>query len=233
MFIVSGVSRGLGRAIVSLLLERGEKVIGIGRSHKFNHKNFLFIECDFLDIKAIKQIKFPNLKGQITLINNAGIIGNIKRMSDQKLLDISEVLMVNTVAPAELTNLVYNSLDFKQSFRLVNISSGAADKLIPSWASYCASKASLNIITEAFFLEEREKGNNIVAYSVSPGVIETDMQKKIRQTERKNFSLVDKFIGYKKNNQLLSSFEAAERLLILLNTPFNGEVKVDLRNLQE
>ena len=209
MFIVSGVSRGLGRAIVSLLLERGEKVIGIGRSHKFNHKNFLFIECDLIDIKSIK------------------------RMSDQKLLDISEVLMVNTVAPAELTNLVYNSLDFKQSFRLVNISSGAADKLMPSWASYCASKASLNIITEAFFLEEREKGNNIVAYSVSPGVIETDMQKKIRQTERKNFSLVDKFIGYKKNNQLLSPFEAAERLLILLNTPFNGEVKVDLRNLQE
>ena len=97
MFIVTGVSKGLGQAIVKLLLGQGEKVIGIGRSHQFNHSKFSFIECDLIDINAIKNIQLPVLKGQLTLINNAGILGNVKRLSDQKSLDIAKVLLVKQV----------------------------------------------------------------------------------------------------------------------------------------
>ena len=140
MFIVTGVSKGLGQAIVNALLEQGENVIGIGRSHQFKNPKFSFIECDLSDIESIKKIKLPVFTGQLTLINNAGIIGNIKRLSDQKPLDIAEVLLVNTIAPAELTNVVYSSLESKHDFRLVNISSGAAKVVIPSWAAYCARR---------------------------------------------------------------------------------------------
>jgi len=232
VFIVTGVSKGLGQAIVKLLLGQGEKVIGTGRSHQFNHSKFSFIECDLIDINAIKNIQLPVLKGQLTLINNAGILGNVKRLSDQKSLDIAKVLLVNTIAPAELTNIVYNSLESKNDFRLVNISSGAANRAIPSWAAYCASKAALNILTEAFFTEEKEKGNNIVAYAVSPGIIDTEMQMQIRNTDPSNFSEIQKFINFKEENELFTPKEAAERLMLLLKIPFNQEIKADLRDVK-
>lgn len=232
MFIVTGVSKGLGQAIVKLLLGQDEKVIGIGRSHQFNHPKFSFIQCDLIDINAIKNIQLPVLKGQLTLINNAGTLGNIKRLSDQKALDIKKVLLVNTIAPTELTNIVYNSLESKNDFRLVNISSGAANRAIPSWAAYCASKAALNILTEAFFMEEKEKGNNIVAYAVSPGIIDTEMQMQIRNTDPSNFSATQKFINFKEDNELFTPKEAAERLMLLLKAPFNQEIKADLRDVK-
>lgn len=231
MFVVTGVSRGLGQAIVKALLEQGETVIGIGRSHQFNHPNFSFVVCDLSDLSAVKNIQLPEFKGEVTLINNAGIIGNVKRLSDQVELDLAQVLVVNTIAPAELTNVVYNSLESKADFRLVNISSGAANRAIPSWSAYCASKAALNMLTEGFLAEEKEKGNNIVAYAVSPGVIDTDMQGQIREVDPKDFSAIENFIAFKENDELFSPEEAAKRLLALLKLPFNQDVMVDLRTV--
>ncbi|MGB0915577.1 MAG: SDR family NAD(P)-dependent oxidoreductase [Crocinitomicaceae bacterium] len=231
MYIVTGVSRGLGKSIVQLLLDQGEAVLGIGRSHQFDHSNFTFLKCDLSDIKAIKNLVFPEFTGEVTLINNAGILGNVKRISDQESIDLSEVLKVNTVAPMELTHKVYNLLTRKDNFRLVNISSGAGNRAIPSWAAYCASKAALNMLTETFFLEEKEKGNHIVAYAVSPGVIDTDMQGQIRNVDPTDFSAIENFIGFKENNELFTSIDAGKRLLKLLKMPFNQEIKVDLRTL--
>lgn len=232
MFVVTGVSRGLGQAIVKALLEQGETVIGIGRSHQFNHPNFSFVVCDLSDLSAVKNIQLPEFKGEVTLINNAGIIGNVKRLSDQVELDLAQVLVVNTIAPAELTNVVYNSLESKADFRLVNISSGAANRTIPSWSAYCASKAALNMLTEGFLAEEKEKGNNIVAYAVSPGVIDTDMQGQIRDVDPEDFSAIENFIAFKENDELFSPEEAAKRLLALLKLPFNHEIMVDLRTIK-
>ena len=228
MFIVTGVSKGLGQAIVMTLLEKGKTVIGIGRSHTFNHSNFSFIKCDLMSIDAIKSIELPLFKGGVTLINNAGIIGDIKRISDQKTLDLTEVLRVNTIAPAELMHHIYNSLESKQAFRLVNISSGAANSAIPSWAAYCASKAALNMLTETFFMEEKEKGNDIVVYVISPGVIDTNMQCQIRGANPSDFSSIDRFIKLKEKDELHTPKEVAERILSVIEAPFNKEVKVDL-----
>ena len=140
-------------------------------------------------------------------------------------------MTVNVSAAAILTNLVYqHSLD-KDKFTLVNISSGAAKRAIPSWAAYCASKAALNMLTEAFYLEEKERGIDLTAYAVSPGVIDTDMQVQIRGARLEDFSAVDNFKKMKENDELFSADEAAARLVALLNESFKGEVLVDLRDV--
>lgn len=231
MYLVTGVSRGLGKSIVEELLANNEKVIGIGRSHSFDHPNFSFISCDLSDINSIREIQFPEFNEEVVLINNAGIIGEIKRMSDQETLDLARVLEVNTIAPAELTKLVYNQVITKDGFTLINISSGAANRAIPSWAAYCTSKAALNMLTESFVVEEREKGYDVVAYAVSPGVIDTDMQSEIRGANPENFSSLDNFKALHENDDLFSAQEAAKRLLKLISEPFTGEIKVDLRTI--
>lgn len=231
MYYISGVSRGLGEAIALALLERGEEVVGIGRSHSIEHPNFRFIRVDLADASAIRELEFPEHLGEVSLINNAGILGDIGRISELKDANMERVLAVNTLAPILLTQKIYATLKDKGKFRLVNISSGAAKRAIPSWAAYCASKAALNMWTEAFYYEELELGRNLKVYAVAPGVIDTDMQLEIRNAPENKFSAVQNFIAMKRNDQLFTAEHAAALLLQLLELPFKGEVICDLRAL--
>ena len=231
MYIITGVSRGLGKAIVDELLERNETVIGIGRSHNFTHPNFSFLECDLSQPDEIKKLVFPTFKDKVTLINNAGILGQVKRISEQTESDLEEIFNVNVTSPLLLLKLVYSLVNAKSDFTVINISSGAANRAIPSWSGYCASKAALNMLTETFYLEELEKGNKPTVYALSPGVIDTDMQSQIRSANQEEFSSVENFRELKTSNNLFSPKEAASRLLSLLNKPFKGEVSQDLRTL--
>ena len=231
MIIVTGVSRGLGKAIAEHYLRNGQYVMGIGRSHDIVHSNFSFQKCDLSDLDQVKSMKFNVLTGAVTLINNAGIIGEIDRISDQRELDIDEVLTVNVSAVAILTNKVYNNSLDKNKFSLVNISSGAAKRAIPSWAAYCASKAALNMYTETFYREELEKGFTPNVYAVAPGVVDTGMQKEIRSVSPQSFSAHENFVRMKNENELFSAEEAASRLAKLLEMEYSGEVNSDLRDI--
>ena len=229
MYVVTGVSKGLGKAIVEELLIAGESVIGIGRKNSIEHKNYQFIECDLSVKNAVNSLSL-GLKGEeIVLINNAGIIGEINRLSQQKSLDLNTILQVNSIAPMELAHKLYSQINEKDNFSLINISSGAANKSIPSWGAYCASKAALNMLTENFYLEELELGNHPTVMAVSPGVIDTDMQVNIRATSKDNFSAVQNFIAMKEGNDLFSPKEAAKRLLNIINS-HNKEQGVFFQN---
>ena len=229
-YVITGISRGLGAAIVEALLDDKQRVIGIGRSNPFDDK-IEFIHCDLSHASSVDALKIEELTGDITLINNAGVIGQIGRMSEQTS-DLEAVMQVNVFAPMALTRKLYAQLDSSQLFTLVNISSGAANRSIPSWASYCASKAALNRLTENFYLEEKERSRKVIAYAVAPGVIDTGMQAEIRAANAENFSERDNFVRMKEEGKLYSPEEAASRLIKLLQAPFSGQVFQDLRNLE-
>lgn len=232
IYIITGVSRGLGKAIAENYLSQGFKVIGVGRSHTIEHANFSFEECDLSDVENARQL-FANQKFEepVTLINNAGVLGSVRRISEQETLDLELVLAVNVTSPMLLTKNIYGNMSNKSDFILVNISSGAANRAIPSWASYCASKAALNMLTEAFYLEEQEKGIDLKAFAVSPGVIDTGMQEQIRNAPKEQFSAVDNFKKMKEEGILFSAEEAASKLVLLLKSDFTGEINHDLRNV--
>lgn len=231
MIFITGVSRGLGKAIAEWYLSKGEKVTGIGRSTDLAHENFSFISCDLSDLNAVRNLQFDSFSEEVVLINNAGIIGEIKRLSDMETVDVDYVLTVNVSAPVVLTQQMYRQVENKDLFTLVNISSGAANRAIPSWASYCASKAALNLHTETFFLEEQEKGNHPKVYCVAPGVIDTGMQDQIRSANPDNFSSSENFHTLKNEDKLFSPAEAAERLARLVASEYDQEIFYDLRNV--
>lgn len=207
---ITGVSKGLGKALVELYLNEGHRVFGIGRSYSFSHPNFQFIEMDLNNVDALD---FPfQVDDDILLINNAGVIGNIKRISDQEHLDCQEVMTVNTIAPMILTANLLKQLPLNQKITILNISSGAATRSIPGWASYCASKAALDRFSETIHLDEKEKGRNIRVFSLAPGVIDTDMQSAIRSSDAQDFSSLETFRNLKLNNELIRPEETAKNM---------------------
>lgn len=230
MYIITGTSRGIGRALAELLLEKGETVIGISRTNTVVHPKFTFIECDLSNPTSVSKLDIQTSNSPVILINNAGVLGEIGRISQLRTDTWPTVFQVNLLSVVQLTQKIYSQSD-KNNFSLVNISSGAANRAIPSWGAYCASKAALNMFSQNFFIEERELGFKPKIYAVAPGVIDTAMQEQIRNTSSEDFSGVDNFKALKQNGQLFSPGEAAQRLLQLLAREYDEEVIYDLRQI--
>lgn len=230
IWIVSGISSGIGKALVELLLSKEEKVIGIGRSNPFGER-IDFKYCDLSKADEVHGLQFPFFQEEVVLVNNAGMIGEISRISQKKEKDIAQVFQVNTLSTIHLTQLVYAEIKDKNAFSLINISSGAANNAIPSWAAYCASKAALNMWTACFAKEESELGFSPKVYCVAPGVVDTVMQQKIRETDDRNFSSLPRFKELKLKGELSLASEVAKKLIYLLDLDYSGEVFYDLRKL--
>jgi benzil reductase ((S)-benzoin forming) len=228
---ITGVSKGLGKALAEHFLLEGNSVIGIGRGHSIQHPNFSFIHCDLRKLDEVKKITFESDESGLMLINNAGVIGNIERVSDQEFSDIEEVMTVNSLAPMYLCQRLLRQMPLDQKISILNISSGAANRAIPSWAAYCASKSALDRFSETIYLEEVEKGREIAIYSVAPGVIDTAMQEKIRSTDPSDFSSLPNFVALNENAELQSTEQTVAKMDQLLKLPFNGKVISSLKDL--
>ena len=228
---ITGTSKGLGKALAELYLEAGHHVVGIGRRNVIEHPKYEFEECDLSNADAVKGIRFSSTGDGCVLINNAGIIGTIKRVSDQEAHSLEEVITVNTIAPMILCQQFLKDIAPTEYTAIVNISSGASSRSIPGWASYCASKAALDRFSDTLLLEEQEKGRNVIVYSLAPGVIDTAMQETIRSSEQDDFSSLRTFRDLKENAELQPPLDVAKKVMYLLSLPFDGRVIRSLREL--
>ncbi|WP_209330479.1 SDR family NAD(P)-dependent oxidoreductase [Lunatimonas salinarum] len=223
LYIVTGSSKGLGRALVESLLRRPDtKVVGISRSEEKATERFFPIQLDLSDIQTLignLDRVFPSGSYQrVVLINNAGWIGEIGPMGDLSPLGIATVHLVNTVAPAILTNAFIEKYGNSTPEKVViNVSSGAARKAVDGWSSYCSSKAALNQFTLVAQEESDLKGYGIRYIALSPGIIDTPMQGEIRAASQERFSQLEKFKAFKDTNQLSTPAETAAKVNYLLD----------------
>lgn len=230
--IITGTSSGIGKAIAEFYLGQGQRVIGIGRRHTISDAHYTAVNCDLSDLQAVESLDLRAfVTGDVLLINNAGILGNVQRLSDQQQPDIANVLAVNTVAPTMLMHHVARLCGDDHALTVVNISSGAAHRAIPSWSSYCASKAALEMVSETFYREELEKGRPTKVYAVSPGVVDTPMQALIRSVDPDDFAASATFHAYKEQDALASPATVARKLNHLLQLPYTGTVSHSLRDI--
>lgn len=239
LYIITGSSKGIGKALVEMLIQDETKhIIGISRSEsKINAPNYHLIPLDLGNMEELLKRMgdiFP--KGdfdRIVLINNAGWIGQVDHFGKLKSESIQEIFNINTLAPALLMNeFVKRYSDSKSYERIViNISSGAAKKPVDGWSGYCASKAALNMLTETAQKEDFLQSSGIRFFALSPGVVDTKMQEDIRSAPQEGFSSLPKFQGLKDKNELSSPKFTAEKILFLLeNTARFEDVLQDVRD---
>jgi benzil reductase ((S)-benzoin forming) len=203
---ITGTSRGIGYALLQEL-KKENSVFTIGRQ-----QNDFYL--DLSAIAKVEEFQFPKVNtNEVVLINNAGILGEIKRSFEKEKEDVQTVININTIAPIILCTSFIKKFANKK-LTIINISSGAARRAIPSWANYCASKAAIDLFSETLQLELIEKNINGRVFSIAPGVVDTKMQEEIRNSKISDFSVVQKYIALKK--QLFSPNFVAKKINSLI-----------------
>ncbi len=238
--IITGGSKGLGLGLAKEYHKNGYRVCSISRS---KNEKLYFMEqyqCDLSKTETIENVIkeiFSHLDKkntqQLTLINNAGDLGTVNTLETLAPSDINYTIQVNLTAPMVLSSqFIKLSKDWNCKKQIINISSGAAVNPYESWVMYCASKAGLDMMTKVVSKEQKELRNGVGIVSIYPGIVDTNMQVKIRNTPKENFKAVQRFIDFYKHGDLFSPEQVAEKIYYL---DADGELKsgqiLDVRNV--
>ena len=243
-YVVTGASKGLGRALALALASDGHPVFALARtSTELDGIGDLLaslapgsrsIECDLSDPTSIATATCL-ISEQTTfvagLVHNAGAIAPVKPMDKVDASDWARSIQVNLVGVQDLTQRIYSLLGGEQQSRITVISSGASMRPIGSWSAYCVSKAGLDMWSRC--MAEEGRANNISSISIAPGVVDTSMQKEIRSVPLEDFPSLKTFIDLHENGHLASSETVASQLFPLVtgHTMEQSGLRFDVREL--
>ncbi|HGM6988667.1 3-oxoacyl-ACP reductase FabG [Serratia marcescens] len=189
--LVSGASRGIGRAIAETFVARGAKVIGTATSESgaeaissylgANGKGFMLNVVDAQSIDSVLASIRAEFGEIDILVNNAGITRDnlLMRMKDDEWEDI---LDTNLTSVFRLSKAVMRAMMKKRFGRIITIGSVVGTMGNAGQANYAAAKAGLIGFSKSLAREVASRG--ITVNVVAPGFIETDMTRALTDDQR-------------------------------------------------
>ena len=193
--LVTGASRGIGRAIALGLAENGWHVAinysrnadaaeEVKREVEARGGRGLIVQADVSntdDRKRLVDQTTASLGAVELLVNNAGVAPDVRA----DLLEASEasfdrLININLKGPYFLTQLVARAMIASSTRgKIVNITSVSAYAASTNRGDYCVSKAGLAMMTQLYAARLAERGINV--YEIRPGIIETDMTGPVKE----------------------------------------------------
>lgn len=174
--LVTGATRGIGRAISEKLAAQNHRIVGMARAGADAAFPGEVVVADLLDEQSVKRALADIVaRYEVTgLVNNAGL-NHIQKLGEIDLAKFDEVIAVNLRAAIQCAQAVLPAMLRARFGRIVNVTSRAAIGRVTT-SSYTAAKAGLAAMTRSWALELADK--NITVNAVGPGPTETEMWNK-------------------------------------------------------
>jgi len=186
--LITGASRGLGRAVAEQLAARGARVVLVAREAgpladvvagiRARGGEAHAVAGDIADKNAIHRIagQAQGLVGEIGLVvHNASTLGPtpLRLLLDTECEDLAAVLEANLVGPFRLTKVLAGAMALRGAGTIIHISSDAAVEPYPRWGAYGISKAAQDHLSRILAAELDGTGVRVLA--VDPGEMDTKM----------------------------------------------------------
>jgi NAD(P)-dependent dehydrogenase (short-subunit alcohol dehydrogenase family) len=180
--VLTGATRGLGRALLRRFLEAGHTVSGCGRqaglveelrrSYGPPHRFAVVDVANEDEVRRWADEVLTQLGPPDLLINNAAVINRLAPLWKISAQEFDRLMAVNVNGPANVIRAFVPSMVERRSGVIVNLSSGWGRSTSPEVAPYCASKYAIEGLTLAL---AQELPAGMAAIPVNPGIIDTDM----------------------------------------------------------
>ncbi len=172
--LITGISKGLGKALAVKFKKEGFNVIGISRSQP-DFPVDGFYRADLTDFYQVERVSREILKDWNIdiLINNAGV-GIYESWEDMSINDLRKVFDLNFFSVIYLTKLFLAEIK-KRKGSIINVSSVAGKVYIPYMGGYCASKYALNAFSDSLraeLLEDDVHVLNLIVGRINTGFSE-------------------------------------------------------------
>ncbi|WP_243029301.1 SDR family NAD(P)-dependent oxidoreductase [Thermus altitudinis] len=233
--ILTGASRGIGRALALELARSGYDLVLNARSEGplrqvAEEVRALGVRAEAVagsagQAKVAQELvrKAEALGGFYGYIHNAGVLHPgplVYELAEPLFL---EVLEANLIAGYQLARFAYPLLRPRGEGVAVYVGSGAAESNLPGIGAYAVAKAAEEHLAKQLAAEVPE----ITCFVYRPGVVETDMQRQAREAQGSAAPVLHQvFRGYKEEGLLLTPERAAEALVRLLQRPrqYHGRI---------
>lgn len=186
--LITGSTRGIGKAIADKLHSAGAEIVVTGRSKdlldSWSSKGVLALQTDVTKVVEVKETIDQILKhhGRLDIVvNNAGITrdGLLMRMSDEEW---EQVLLTNLTGVFNVCRAAIRPMLKQRHGKIVNISSVIGVTGNAGQTNYAASKAG--VIGFSKSLAKEVAGRNILVNTVAPGYIDTEMTRALTEEQR-------------------------------------------------
>ena len=184
--VITGASRGLGRASAVALIEQGVRVLAVARSldaleelQSSASDSVQIRQCDMLDADAVAELPKAAIDafGSLDIVvNNAGIAPAGKFL-EQDAQVWADVMAVNVTAPAILARAAGPHMVAQGSGKIINVASTSGILGKATLVAYSASKGALLQFTKALAAEWAKAGIQVNA--IAPGAFATDAQREV------------------------------------------------------
>ncbi|MBS0320223.1 MAG: SDR family NAD(P)-dependent oxidoreductase [Proteobacteria bacterium] len=211
--IVTGVSRGLGAALVDEFVAAGMRVIGVGRAPPppAPRTAFAFVHADLADPLAAAAALAPVFaeeaaaapRARAVLVNNAAVAEPMGTTGALAADALARSLAINLVAPVLVANAFCAAFaDTGRERLVINVTSGLAGRAMPGSGPYSIAKCGMEMLTRALTVDHPEP--TFRAITLRPGIIDTPMQQYLRERDERELPDVALFRQWHAEGQLVA-----------------------------
>ena len=221
--IITGASRGIGKAVALKLAKEGVNVVIAARNQETLDKTVVEIQGQasgkvigvsadvsrLEDLKNLHETAITELGDIDILVNNAGVSSQYP-FDKQPIEDLERLVNTNYLGYVRMIRLVIPNMIAKKSGAIINMVSGSTlvDPVPRTFVAYSSIKVGLRAFLKGLFWEMREHGIKIT--SILPGVVDTDLTDKLSD------------ITQEQKDRLMSVDSVVDMVMFALSVPANA-----------